>query len=66
MNIEKETWNVIESYFRDNKEFMVQHHIDSFNDFIQVKIPNLFNKERLIQNNKMLCTLKQQFNTYQV
>lgn len=37
---EKE-WVIIDSYFRDNKNALVSHHLDSFNDFIQNKIPNI-------------------------
>jgi len=32
------TWNVIDSIFYD-KEILVKHHIDSFNDFIETLIP---------------------------
>ena len=43
MDIEKDTWNaVIPSYFRDNNDCLVKHHIDSFNDFIINKIPQIF------------------------
>ena len=44
MDIEKETWNVIDSYFRDMKDYMVKHHLDSYNDFIRNKLPKLFDK----------------------
>lgn len=52
MDIEKETWNVINSYFRDTKDFMITHHIDSYNDFIKVKIPQLFSKDNPLSFHK--------------
>ena len=39
MNLENETWEVITSYFRDIPNNLVRHHIDSYNDFVQNKIP---------------------------
>ena len=36
-------WNVIYSYFKDNDKnrnyYLVNHHLDSYNDFILNKIP---------------------------
>jgi len=34
-------WVIIDSFFRDNEKFLVSHQLDSFNDFIQYKIPNI-------------------------
>ena len=39
MDFDNETWSVIDSYFRDNKNYLTKHHLDSFNDFIGKKIP---------------------------
>ena len=39
MNLELETWDVINAYFRDIPNNLVRHHVDSYNDFIQNKIP---------------------------
>jgi DNA-directed RNA polymerase II subunit RPB2 len=36
---EEETWKVINQYFNDNKYFLTNHQIESFNDFISSKIP---------------------------
>ena len=41
MNLELETWDIINSYFRDIPNYLVRHHIDSFNDFINNKIPQI-------------------------
>ena len=37
--LKKENWKVINSYFRDNEDYLVKHHLDSYNDFIINKIP---------------------------
>ena len=42
MDIDSDTWKVIHSYFRDTPDYLVKHHLDSFNDFINVKIPKIF------------------------
>ena len=41
MDLENDTWEVINSYFRDIPNNLVRHHIDSYNDFIQNKIPQI-------------------------
>jgi DNA-directed RNA polymerase beta subunit len=42
MNLERDTWDVINSYFKHTPNPLVRHHIDSYNDFIQNKIPLIF------------------------
>ena len=42
LNIKKDTWDVIDSYFKSNEQYLVKHHQDSFNDFINNKIPLTF------------------------
>ena len=43
MNLEVDTWDVITSYFTDPSipNYLVRHHIDSYNDFIHNKIPQI-------------------------
>ena len=38
--MEEKTWNVIDSYFKSDKNCLTKHHLDSYNDFIYTKIPN--------------------------
>ena len=55
MNLDTETWDVINSYFRDIPNTLVRHHIDSYNDFIINKIPQIFkNFENNPQTNIVL------------
>ena len=43
MNLEVDTWDVITSYFKDPAipNYLVRHHIDSYNDFIHNKVPQI-------------------------
>ena len=41
-DFEKNTWNIIWNYFRNNSNYLTKHHLDSFNDFINNKIPLIF------------------------
>ena len=41
MNLDLDTWEIINSYFRDIPNYLVRHHIDSYNDFVQQKIPQI-------------------------
>ena len=43
MNLEKDTWSVIANYFESNPNYLTKHHLDSFNDFTNNKIYNVFN-----------------------
>ena len=47
MNLEKDTWDVINCYFRDTDNYLVKHHIDSYNNFILYKIPRMFSFNNL-------------------
>jgi len=40
---EKDTWDVIESYFRD-KKVLVKHQIESYNDFVDNKIQKIIDE----------------------
>ena len=42
INLEKDIWKIIYSYFDNNKYYMTNHHLDSFNDYITNKIPQTF------------------------
>jgi len=42
MDYSKKTWDVIDNYFKSTDNYLVKHHIDSFNDFILNKIPQTF------------------------
>ena len=34
-------WEVINVYFRDNPEFIVKHHLDSYNSFFYQQLPQI-------------------------
>lgn len=35
-------WKMIDIYFRDNPQGLVRHHIDSYNDFLDYDLSNIF------------------------
>ena len=35
-------WDLIDTYFRDNPDILVRHHMESYNDFILKGIPRIF------------------------
>jgi len=43
----KQTWNVLDDYFKDKKKFVI-HHIDSFNNFIRNDIPSIIKENNPI------------------
>ena len=36
---DKNTWEIIDSYFNYHKNYLTSHHLDSYNDFILNKVP---------------------------
>ena len=43
------SWKIIETYFRDNPEFMVKHHLQSYNSFFFDKLPQIFKENNPIR-----------------
>ena len=41
-------WNIINTYFDDNQQALVQHHIDSYNDFYKNGIFHIFKEKNPI------------------
>jgi len=37
-----DTWEIVYNYFRNTKNYLTNHHLDSFNNFIEEKIPQTF------------------------
>ena len=35
-------WNIINNYLKNTRNYFTKHHLDSFNDFIEDKIPQTF------------------------
>jgi len=42
-------WNIIDKYFQDNPNILVKHHLDSYNDFFNNKIFNIFKEKNPIR-----------------
>ena len=43
------SWKIIDTYFRDNPEFMVKHHLQSYNSFFFDKLPQIFKENNPIR-----------------
>ena len=39
INYDKDTWDILDTYFKSNEDFLIKHHIDSYHDFVFKKIP---------------------------
>ena len=39
------TWNIIEKFFYDNPQVLVQHHISSYNEFFKTGLQSVFKKK---------------------
>ena len=48
-DIEKIAWEITDRYFTENPSFLVAHHIDSYNDFINRGIFNVFKENGTIK-----------------
>ena len=47
------SWKIIDKYFKDNPEFLVQHHLSSYNDFFKTGIVQILKEKnpiRIIKN----------------
>ena len=38
-NYDKDTWEIIDTFFKYDQYYLTKHHLDSYNDFIINKIP---------------------------
>lgn len=41
-------WSIIDTYFKDNPDILVKHHIDSYNDFFGHKLQDIFKQNNPI------------------
>lgn len=41
-NLETEAWDIINSYFTENPNWLARHQLDSYNDFVSHKMPLIF------------------------
>ena len=67
MNLESDTWEIIDSYFRDIPNYIVRHHIDSYNDFVDNKNSLVFknlNHQEVIRYDKDDNTIRYTIDIY--
>ena len=48
----KISWKIIDKYFTDNPSNLVDHHLDSFNNFFNIEINKIFNENNPIRFNE--------------
>ena len=53
-----DSWKIIQTYFRDNPEFLVSHHLQSYNLFLNTQLPQIFK-----ENNPIRLREEQDLNT---
>ena len=46
------TWNIIENFFTDNPQVLVQHHINSYNEFFRTGLKSVFKEKNPISLQK--------------
>ena len=49
LEIDKITWSIIDKYFRENNNILIKHHIDSYNQFFDKNIKNVFKEKNPIK-----------------
>ncbi len=42
-------WKIINTYFKDNPDFLVKHHLNSYNKFITIDIPQILKQKNPIK-----------------
>ena len=47
--MENISWKIIDKLFNDNPNFLVSHHLDSYNDFINIGIKKVFQENNPIR-----------------
>ena len=49
LNYEEINWNIIDNMFKNDPNLLVKHHLESYNDFFNNKIYNIFKEKNPIQ-----------------
>jgi DNA-directed RNA polymerase beta subunit len=47
--MEEISWKIIDNYVNDNKHFLVNHHLDSYNEFFSNGIKNIFKENNPVR-----------------
>lgn len=65
--METDTLEILNSYFKENPNWVVKHHLDSYNDFVKNKIPMIFknkNKTAVILYDKEDKDIEYKFDVF--
>ena len=55
-------WPIIDKYFENNPDFLVRHHLQSYNDFFNKGLPTLFKEKNPIRIMKQQDPDTKEFN----
>ena len=55
------TWSIIDKYFKDNSHCLVRHHLDSYNDFFEFGIQQIFREKNPIRIMKQQDPVTKEF-----
>lgn len=58
----KNTWNLIHSYFEENPHALVSHHLESYNDFFKNGIVQLFKEKNPLKIISKYDDVKKDYN----
>ena len=66
VDYEKNIWGMVNNYFDNNPNYLTKHHIDSFNDFITLKIPQTFSQynPQILYKELIPATKKYKYETH--
>ena len=59
---DKIIWSIIDKYFQDNKNILIKHHLNSFNQFFDKTIKNIFKEKNPIKILKELNETTGEYN----
>jgi len=63
--MEEISWKIIDNYVNDNKHFLVNHHLDSYNEFFSNGIKNIFKENNPVRFLESIDKDKDKGNTSQ-
>lgn len=60
--VKKISWDILDHYFKENKNFLVSHHLDSYNNFVNKGIFNIFRENGVIKYTSLYKNEKEESN----
>ena len=48
------SWKTIDKFFNDNKNVIIKHHLDSYNEFFSTGIKNIFKDRNPVRCHRLI------------